>query len=276
MKPAYLLIDCGNTRIKWALLDDLSIAPSDLLGKISEKTNLGHAWCAYGARPHAEFDQLQADWQHLPELQQVIVANVAGQRAREQIIQQLQAVCGKLPQIEWFASSLQRAGVHNGYLQPTQLGCDRFAAVIGAHAMLPGKNILVANCGTATTLDGISANGHFIGGMILPGLALMAQSLARNTAQLPQVQHAAQLPHTFANNTDDAIISGCINAQAGAIEKTVRELEHRLAQPVHCLLSGGAALAIAPGLGILHQLIDNLVLLGLHAVLHSEQTTNVK
>ena len=274
MMPAYLLIDCGNTRIKWALLDDLSIAPSDLLGKITEKTGLGHAWRAYGARPHAEFEQLQADWRNLPELQQVIIANVAGPHVREQILEKLQAVCRQLPKIEWFASSLQRAGVHNGYHQPSQLGCDRFAAVIGAHAMLPGKNILVANCGTATTLDGITASGQFIGGMILPGLALMAQSLARNTAQLPQVQHAAQLPHTFADNTDDAIISGCINAQAGAIEKTVRELEHRLAQPVHCLLSGGAAFAIAPGLSILHQLLDNLVLLGLHAVLRAEQASN--
>jgi type III pantothenate kinase len=186
--------------------------------------------------------------------------------------------------IEWFASSASRAGVRNGYQQPSQLGCDRFAAVIAAHAMLPGKNILLANCGTATTIDAVTAQGDFLGGMILPGLGLMAKALARDTAQLPYLQalsanpgQSAILPqfaHSFADNTEQAILSGCINAQAGAIEKAVRELEHRLAQPVHCLISGGAAFAIRPGLTILHQMLDNLVLLGLHTALRADLHSN--
>ncbi|MBI3231009.1 MAG: type III pantothenate kinase [Burkholderiales bacterium] len=256
----YLLIDSGNTRIKWAFVTSASLAA----------TQPG-AWLAQGAVRHAESAQLASQWQaHLcAELSGVLIANVAGATARNAISQQLSLVSPHI-QPQWFSSQAQVAGVQNRYAEPTQLGCDRLCAVIGAQAMLPGKNLLIANCGTATTLDGLQADGQFIGGMILPGLALMAQSLARNTAQLPQVSPDSQLPHSFADNTQDAIISGCVTAQAGAIEKAVREFEHRLAQPVHCVLSGGAAFALAPALTIAHQMLDNLVLLGLHRVLQAQ------
>ena len=99
------------------------------------------------------------------------------------------------------------------------LGSDRFAAAIGARALAPGQDVVVATCGTATTVDAITLDGRFIGGMILPGLALMAGSLARNTAQLPQVTPGAAPPPLFGANTDDAIISGVPPAQAGAIAR---------------------------------------------------------
>jgi type III pantothenate kinase len=114
-------------------------------------------------------------------------------------------------------------------------------------------------------LDAVTADGHFIGGMILPGMELMTSSLARNTAQLP---HATQQNVTlwpFADNTDSAIVSGCLTAQAGAIERAVAALaaEHGT---VTCILSGGAAQFIAPHLTVGHQMVDNLVLTGLQVV----------
>ena len=132
--------------------------------------------------------------------------------------------------IDWFASVPQLAGVRNGYRNPAQLGCDRFAAAIGAHALEPGKALVVATCGTATTIDALSADGDFLGGMILPGLGLMASSLARNTAQLPQIAASGAVPAGFADNTDDAILSGCLSAQAGAIERACGAARR---QPVH-------------------------------------------
>jgi type III pantothenate kinase len=117
----------------------------------------------------------------------------------------------------------------------------------------------VATCGTATTVDAVRADGHFIGGMILPGLALMAASLARNTAQLPQVD-AGALPPLFGDNTHDAILSGLLSAQAGAIERAVAGLDGAF-----CIVSGGAGPHIAPALKVVHQLVDNIVLVGLHA-----------
>lgn len=234
-----LLVDAGNTRVKWALAD-MAAAPGE--------------WLAQGAVAHALLATLPQAWLGL-RIERAIVSNVAGAELRTRLGALLPAV-----PTEWFASSAHRAGLANGYRNPTQLGCDRFAAAIGARALEPGRALVVATCGTATTIDAVSADGVFIGGMILPGLALMASSLARNTAQLPQVAPGAAPPPLFADNTDDAIVSGCLSAQAGAIERAVRA--H---QAERCIVSGGAAPWISTSLNIPHRLADNMVLVGLHA-----------
>ncbi|MES2299510.1 MAG: type III pantothenate kinase [Pseudomonadota bacterium] len=244
-----LLIDAGNTRIKWALAA-LDAQP-------------GH-WCASGALTHAEIDTLPATLAgalagagaaQCGTAARAIVSNVAGQAMRERLAPMLPA-----GDIEWFASVAARAGLRNGYRKPAQLGCDRFAAAIGARVLAPGHALIVATCGTATTVDAVSADGVFIGGMILPGLGLMAASLARGTAQLPQIEADAPLPAGFADNTDDAIVAGCLAAQAGAIERACA-----LHGAAACLVSGGAARFIAPALSVPHRIVDNIVLIGLHA-----------
>jgi type III pantothenate kinase len=180
---------------------------------------------------HADAGQLPAAWHAAhaalvaaghPAVSRVLAANVAGAALRDRLTHMLAtgAALRVAPDaIEWFASVAERAGVKNGYRNPAQLGCDRFAAAIGAHALVPGQAVIVANCGTATTIDAVTADGRFLGGMILPGLGLMATSLARNTAQLPQIAQGGKLPSGFADNTDDAILSGLLAAQAGAIER---------------------------------------------------------
>ena len=234
-----LLVDAGNTRIKWALADH-GAAP-------------GH-WRASGAVANADLNHLPEVWRDA-YIAKVIVSNVAGQRLRDQ----LQLMLPPVP-VVWFASVAELAGLRNSYRNPAQLGCDRFAAALGARALAPGMPLVVATCGTATTIDAVSPDGVFVGGMILPGLGLMAASLATNTAQLPQVSAAGALPPPFADNTSDAIRSGCLTAQAGAIERA-----SRLHGSALCLISGGAAPHIAPALSIPHRLIDNIVLVGLHA-----------
>jgi type III pantothenate kinase len=249
-----LLIDAGNTRIKWAMVDAQDCR-REALGNFTYS----------GMVSHADFQQLGAQWSHLT-IDRVIISNVAGQRVHEALQQALLDKFGsrRVP-IEWFGSAALLAGIHNHYREPTQLGCDRFASVIGAHTLFPNKALIVATCGTATTIDAISVDGIFFGGMILPGLGLMATSLARNTAQLPQIGECVVVKNTFADNTDDAIISGCIAAQAGAIERAVAA-HHLHDGSVQCILSGGAASMISPALSIPYLRIDNLVLLGLHAV----------
>lgn len=234
-----LLVDAGNTRVKWALAD--AAAPAG-------------QWLAHGAVAHAGLDTLHGDWQG-HAVTRAVVSNVAGPDLRAR----LEAL---LPtkNVEWFASSAHRAGVSNHYRNPAQLGCDRFAAAIGARLLAPGRALVVATCGTATTVDALTAEGAFIGGMILPGLGLMASSLARNTAQLPQVGPGEAPPPLFADNTADAIISGCLSAQAGAIERAVAWHRADL-----CIVSGGAAQYVAPSLKIAHRIADNIVLAGLHA-----------
>jgi type III pantothenate kinase len=97
----------------------------------------------------------------------------------------------------------------------------------------------------------------------------MASSLAKNTAQLPQVAENLVVSEPFADHTDAAIVSGCIAAQAGAIERAVTA--HTLRQQpvggmVQCILSGGAAELIEPHLSVPCKKVDNLVLIGLQTV----------
>ena len=243
-----LLMDAGNTRVKWALAHDDSEAGD---------------WIASGALSHAELPQLAAQWRGaLPT--RALLSNVAG----EDVAKQLEAtlVDARVPRtaLRWFHSQQACAGVINGYRDPAQLGCDRFASMIAARHRYPSQSLLVVTAGTATTVDALDASGRFIGGMILPGLGTMARSLAVNTAQLPAVDDAT-VDHVFADNTQDAIISGCVHAQVGAIVHAQSQLPG-----ARCVLSGGAASYIAPHLPWPVDRIDNLVLLGLHIAMLSE------
>ncbi len=255
-----LFIDAGNTRLKWAVA-----AAGAKAGD----------WLASGVLGHAELAQPPAAWRGQAI---ALVSNVAG----DAVWQSLQLALGAagVAEVRRFRSLPACAGVVNGYRDPAQLGSDRFASLLGARHRYPSQALLVVTCGTATTIDALDAGGRFIGGLILPGLLTMAKSLAMNTAQLPEVSAAGAVPR-FADNTHDAIVGGCVGAQASSIADALRSLQ--ASEPdARCLLSGGAAafiepslalrLSAAPGLSppppaveaVAIERIDNLVLLGLH------------
>lgn len=229
-----ICIDSGNTRIKWGVHD-------------------GRCWLAQGAVAHADVADLAELLRAWPAAN-VRLANVAGPRAAAAIRQALAAWQPSLREVQSSAASHE---VRNGYQNPAQLGVDRWCALLGARGITL-KPCLVVMAGTATTIDTLDANGQFLGGLILPGLDLMRRSLARDTAALPLAsgQHAA-----YPCNTDDAIISGCLEAQLGAIERAFARIADEAG--ALCLLSGGSAELLAPLLSIPHRLIDNLVLDGL-------------
>jgi type III pantothenate kinase len=256
----WLLVDAGNTRVKWALASaERGVAPG--------------AWVASGAVLRSaleQADELAAAWRGQPVVR-ALLCNVAGDAMRIALERQLQQAFGAaLPEIAWFRSAPFAAGVNNRYLDPLQLGADRFAAAIGARALYPGEALIVATCGTATTVDALTPGADFLGGMILPGLDLMARALAAGTAQLPRVEERLRegwnLPAPFADNTVDAIASGCIAAQAGAIERAAASLA-AMHGAVRCILSGGAAALIEPCLAPAPTRVDNLVLIGLFTIL---------
>jgi type III pantothenate kinase len=252
-----LLIDAGNTRIKWA---------------VPAAGAAGGGWLRQGAVERGAAASLASAWRAAGlKVRRACISNVAGPGLRASLQAALEEAFGADVAVEWFASTAARAGLRNGYRDPAQLGCDRFAAAIGARSLFPGEELLVATCGTATTIDAVSAEGVFEGGMILPGLGTMATSLALTTAQLPQVDGMAPPRQPFADNTVDAIVSGCIAAQAGAIEHALAE--RRRAQPgrpLRCLLAGGAGALLVPHLALGDtplEKVDNLVLIGLHAAM---------
>lgn len=226
-----LCLDAGNSRLKYGLFD-------------------GSTWRMQGALNHDAFDDLAAELPATP--QRIVACNVAGDAMRHRI--ESLAVKLGIP-LGWLASSAAACGVTNGYDNPRQLGADRWAALIAARSLHEGPTVVVM-AGTATTIDALDANGLFHGGLILPGLALMRASLAGNTADLP---HAAGHYRARPTNTDDAIVSGAIDATLGAIDR----LHATLGDDALCLLSGGAAAELAPHMNLPCRRVDNLVLEGL-------------
>lgn len=247
-----LLIDAGNTRIKWALVNTTE-------------------WLCSSVLPTAQADKLA---QHiadhlkyetgLQDIQQIWVSNVAGDR----IAQHIRKIgADKSIQLHFIVAKESQCNVHNGYLQASQLGSDRWAALIAAWHLVQGK-CLVVNSGTATTIDTLSEHGEFIGGIILSGVELMQRNLVGAT-QLSLMEGQMELTQgkyaPFPLTSADALYSGAIQASCGAIERQYGLLNDNNA---FLVLSGGAA-------GLLHshlnqklfimppRVVDNLVLQGL-------------
>jgi type III pantothenate kinase len=172
----------------------------------------------------------------------------------------LQEICGLWPAaIEFVEARVFQCGVSNRYETAAQLGSDRWAALIAAWHEVHGA-CLVVSCGTATTVDALSATGEFMGGLILPGLDMMRHSLKMGTAQLAETEGSFQ---PMPRNTADAIYSGAIQATLGAIWQ-----QHVLlgVAAAPCLLCGGAAQRIASRLNFPRLQIDDLVLRGLRLI----------
>jgi type III pantothenate kinase len=243
-----LCLDCGNSRFKWGLAGP-------------------HGWVSQGNIPNQEIGTLALrDWQNLPRPMRVIGVNVAGEALRVRVEAQL--VRWRLSP-EWIVAREEACGVFNRYARPSQLGPDRWAALIAVRARVTEElfpsSCIVVNAGTALTVDALDATGVFRGGIILPGMNMMLQALAENTAALkvPPGRY-----HDFPINTADALYSGAVQALCGAIEQMRQRLDGDETRP-RVVVSGGAAAEIAPHLTEPVEVVDNLVLEGVLALAES-------
>ena len=240
-----LCLDAGNTRVKWGVHD-------------------GNGWLHQQVTDYTDLASLSAVLPY--QVQHFLACNVAGmavQQRIERIAQQL-----AVP-LNFFQSTVACCGVKNNYSQPTQLGADRWAGLIAARALLISSEpeaAIVVQSGTATTVDFLDAAGVFQGGLILPGLQLMHQSLTHHAAGLRDIAGALDGLDLSrpAKNTQDAMASGALYATLGAIERM-----RRIHCATQCVLSGGAAGYLAPHLSTPALVVDYLVLEGLRAVAES-------
>jgi type III pantothenate kinase len=249
---SFLVIDIGNTRLKWGLYD----APRP-----------GATLLAHDAVVLEEIDQLSTTtWATLqPGPRRMLGCVVAGQAVRRRVEEQLDEVWSLAPR--WVVSQSERCGVVNGYEHPARLGSDRWVALIGARARAlatgRGRPALVVMVGTAVTIDAMDADGHFLGGLILPGFGLMLKALESGTAGLkvPTGEVCA-----FPTNTSDALMSGGTYGIAGAIERMHRHLVQRCGESPVLLMGGGAAVKLAPETDLPFELVDTLIFEGLLAL----------
>jgi type III pantothenate kinase len=247
----WLLVDAGNSRIKWA--------------RVSPAETESPATLRDGAFDHANAES-EPDWSDLPEPASAWIANVAGTAVADRIDRLIEARWPALPRTFGQARA-QQCGVSNGYSAPEQLGADRWCGLIGAHAAYPGEHVLIATFGTATTLEALRADGTFTGGLIAPGWLLMMQSLGSNTAQLPMLSSdAARTTLTgdlFAIDTRAGLSAGSLLAQAGLVERAWHDLCAQWHAEVRLVVSGGAASVVADALKVPHTRHDSLVIPGL-------------
>ncbi len=208
-----LEIDAGNTFIKWRITH------------VTGDTVIGRgAFSAY-------LQQRPVDWQGVFE--QVRIASVAGEQVNQQLLQWLQPHC-RSP--VYFAQTVSVcAGVSNSYNDPSKMGVDRWLAMLAAYQEAHAACCIV-DCGSAITVDYLSAQGQHIGGYILPGLRLMTESLLKDTARVRFAAEQMQ-GHNTSPGTDTASAVGHgVNYLFAALQE---KIINDLAVDMRLFITGG-------------------------------------
>lgn len=243
-----LLLDIGNTRLKWGWLDG---------GRLTSGGAVTHGDPAVVWRAA------------LPALDRpparILAANVAGTEIAQALDEWAVQRCGL--RIEYQRSASAAGGLRNAYADPESLGVDRWLAMIGAwrRAQLPFVSIAA---GTAVTVDAVDATGQHLGGWILPGHALLVESLRRRTADIERKERRApaHVIGSFGVNTAGAVAEGGWQALAAAAGRAVRVVAARAGSGPRVYLGGGDAGSILARLDVPAELAPDLVLEGLAVI----------
>ena len=243
-----LIIDIGNTRLKWAMY---------------QRTGIGQSPIAQGAVFLERIGELaEKNWNQLPEPTHILGSCVAGKAMQQAVNEQLEL----WPHIQphWAVAREHQCGVHNGYDHPTRLGVDRWMALIGTRQRLLAEQkncpAIAVMVGTAVTADALDSEGNFLGGLIIPGHGIMLNALQSGTAGLHVPTGKVTL---FPTNTSDALTTGGTYAITGAIERLVDNLHERTGHEPAIYLTGGAGWKVAPTMTKPYTLIESLIFDGL-------------
>ena len=237
MNRRRVLIDAGNTCLKWAVVED-------------------GTWRAQGRSDYVDWAALTVQ---LTAGTPCFISSVASTAHEQQLATLLEAAGSSA---HWLAAEADFAGVKNSYLNPLQLGADRWMGLIAARQRTR-EPVLVVSVGTAMTVDALAADGVFLGGVIVPGVNLMRQALRQGTARIADAMGRWQ---AFPRSTADAVESGIVAALCGAIRQQHARLAEASATVPHCLLTGGDAGMVLPHLALSAEQVAALVLEGVDCV----------
>jgi type III pantothenate kinase len=248
-----LLVDIGNTRIKWAQFD---IELSHLGSHEYQSENLSQ--------------QIETIWGGIAAPESVYIANVGTRDLEVCITSWVRQKWGC--QTSFIKSSVSAAGVTNGYTSPTQLGVDRWLAIIAAHHLFHG-DVCIFDCGTAMTMDVINADGFYHGGLIFPGLSLLRSSLTSNTIGCSNLlsQKLIINKQMVAKNTNDGIMLGSLYAVISIIKNQTLRLQQEFNLNPALVITGGDAPALIPYLSPNYQYAPALVLEGLSLLIKNNK-----
>lgn len=241
-----LLIDMGNSRLKWGISNGLDIV---------QETPIANA--------QINLNTLAQLWREIPSPEKIAVSCVSASTLFDQV---LLAANTLWPQILVFrAKSVAVAlGVTNAYQEPGKLGVDRWLSMVSAYQNFQ-KALCIVDCGTAITVDVVDVSGKHLGGLISPGLNLMKESLVKRTAYLELTD--ASYPFGLAAKTDAAIHNGTLSAACGMIEYVLKNQPDTL----QLILTGGDAQVVASHLCRDAVIDPDLVLRGLALTVHQPE-----
>jgi type III pantothenate kinase len=249
------VIDVGNTRLKWALLD------GDRLGAVASIAHLDGI--------DAALDSLITA---LPEgVNRALVANVAGNDFEARLADLLNE--HRSIDVEFVATHARRFGIQCAYSDPERLGVDRWVAMIAARRIVT-TGFCVIQAGTAVTFDAVDAAGQHLGGLIFAGPGLMADALNRSTGRIGATQPVLERPEGLAllgKSTHTAVGNGSMLAVAAALDRAIATITAHNGEPPVTLLTGGDAAALRPWLESDVRFSADLVLHGLAYIAHHDE-----
>lgn len=218
-----LIVSLGSQRVAWRGLGD-----SDVV--------------VHAGRPGACLIEAFAG---SPRPDDVVVGSVAPVPVVRDLREMCREAWGLVPRE--LVATASAGEVRNAYAEPARLGVDRWAAIIAAWKIHEGA-VLVADCGTAVTVDYVAESGRHVGGLIAPGIGLMRESLASGTRLAP-TSGLAPTPPLLGDDTELGVTGGTLAAVAGMLGYVAEKIAARYGAPHGMLLTGGDAVAVMPRLG---------------------------
>jgi type III pantothenate kinase len=255
-----LLLDIGNTRVKWAWLEEFGL----------------------GAASAAAHDTTHRAWQQEIETDgrvphRIVVSNVAGVAVRDVVVDWARGHFSIQPEV--LVAERQACGVTNAYPKPEMLGVDRWLGLIAARRASP-RATCILNAGTAFTVDALAPDGRHLGGFIIPGVQLLNDSLAVYGAETGLPVDSLHDPYALDLGGDFAMSSiasedpyadvppppGPLALLAAAGDRAARYLAERTGAEPRVVMTGGDSTMIAPLLEKRPALLPDLVMTGLALV----------
>ncbi len=244
-----LVIDLGNTRLKWAWLTSTGLSDQQAVVHRDAKPDV---WSA-------------TLFQSTQKPSRVLVSNVAG----PEMARNLSRLTKKAFNVdaEMITATAQFDGLTNGYLDPTLLGADRWLALIGAWTKVKSA-LCVVDAGTAVKVDSVDAHGQHLGGLIAPGIHMMREALMHKTSDIAKAasQSSPSLAGVLANNTAAAVSRGAVFALAGMADRAAEVIEQNAGKAPKLLITGGDATIISSAMRSRGETVPDLVLQGLAVI----------
>ena len=160
-----------------------------------------------------------------------------------------------------------KTGLKIRYKDPKEVGADRIADAIGAVKLYPGRNLIVVDFGTATTLTAITRDGEFLGGNILPGVRLALEALVEKTAKLPSVE-IVPAENAIGRSTVESIQNGLYWSNVGMVKELVaRMTAEAFPDEAPLVIGTGGFSHLFDQEGLFDAVVPDLILVGLREAL---------